>query len=137
MSKLLKNNGFTMIEIILTIVVLSIMAIVAAPQFMTLTDQAYTSSRNNVASAVREALGLWRAQDIVVNGPPGNYPGQLDALANGTQCSVSAPCFDAVLLNGVTDNNWNKLNVTQYRYTAHGTNFDFTYSAAAGTFIQN
>lgn len=135
--KTLKSYGFTMIEVILTIVVLSLLAIVALPNFMTLTDQAHTASRNNTASAVREGIALWRSQDIVTNGPPGNYPAQLDGLPNGTQCAAATPCFVSVMLNGIADDNWSKINATRYRYTtSQGNNFDFVYAAAGGTFVE-
>ncbi len=126
-----------MIEVVLTIVVLAILAIVATPQFMTLTDQAHTSSRNNVVSAVQEAISLWRMQDIVVNGPPGVYPAALDGLANNTTCGIDTPCFSTVMLNGITDTRWRKVNASRYRYTAQTATFDFIYNAATGTFVQN
>lgn len=126
-----------MIEVILTITVLAILAIVALPNFMTFTDQAHTSSRNNVASAVQEGIALWRSQDIVLNGAPGIYPAQLDALANNTTCAAATPCFVTVMLNGIADDNWRKINATRYRYTtSQGTNFDFVYTAASGTFVE-
>lgn len=136
-SNILKSNGFTMIEVALTITILAILALVALPNFMTLTDQAHISSRNNTASAVREGIALWRSQDIVTIGPPGNYPAQLDALPNGTQCAAATPCFVAVMLNGIADDNWRKVNPTRYRYTtSQGTNFDFVYTPANGTFVE-
>lgn len=137
MSNTVKQCGFTMIEVILTITVLAILAIVALPNFLAFTDQAHTASRNNVASAVQEGIALWRSQDIVLNGAPGNYPAQLDALANVTTCAGATPCFVTVMLNGIADDNWSKINATRYRYTtSQGTNVDFVYSPASGTFIE-
>lgn len=137
MGNALKQRGFSMIEVVLTITVLAILAIVALPNFMALSDQAHTSSRNNVASAVQEGIALWRSQDLVTNGAPGNYPAQLDALANGTICGGASPCFVMVMLNGIADDNWSKVNATRYRYTtSQGVSVDFVYTAASGTFVE-
>lgn len=126
-----------MIEVALVITILGILATMALPNFMALTDQAHTSSRNNVKSAVQTAIRLAQVQDFVINGPPGVYPNQLDALGNNTTCSAASACFGGILLNGITDGRWSKQSTTQYRYTTdQGQAFNFVYSSGLGTFIE-
>ncbi|GEM_PF-817369 len=130
------RSGFTLIEIILTIVILGILSINALPGFLNLTDQAHTASRNDVAASVQTGIQHFRLQDIVTNGPPGVYPGTLDTVANGGTCTAGTPCFTAAIINGVSDQRWHKTNNTQYTYNAPTQVFTFIYNPATGQFAQ-
>ncbi|MBI2342800.1 MAG: type II secretion system protein [Deltaproteobacteria bacterium] len=123
-----------MVEVILTIVVLGILATVALPNFVAVSDEAQEAARDNVVAVVQTSIDLWRVEDIVSNGPPGNYPAGLDAQPDNTVCGPATPCFGTVLMSPVTDGRWSKQSATQYRYTGGNGSVDFTYSAVNGTF---
>ncbi|MBI4366607.1 MAG: type II secretion system protein [Deltaproteobacteria bacterium] len=128
------NRGFTLIELVLVITILGILAVSAMPNFINVATQARQSSRDGVVGAVRAGIALFRANDLVVNGPPGNYPAALDAVANGTVCSAAAPCFGNVVTNGITSGSWTKATATTWTFNDGTTTFTYTYASAAGTF---
>lgn len=130
----LKNKkGFTLIELVLVITILGILAVAALPSFIDVSTNARQSSRDGVVGAVRSGIGLFRANDLVVNGPPGAYPATLDAAAAG----VAAPSnliFTNILQQGVADGAWTKNSATEYVFDDGTTTYTYTYTPAAGTF---
>ena len=128
------RKGFTLIELVLVITILGILAISALPSFINISTQAEQASRDGVVGAVRAGVALQRANDLVTNGPPGNYPATLDAVGANTACSSAAPCFTAVLTQGVTDGSWTKVSNTEYTFNDGSTTYTYTYTPASGTF---
>lgn len=53
-----KNQGFTIIELVVVIVILSILSAFAIPLYIDLTMQARTSTINGIASALSSANGI-------------------------------------------------------------------------------
>ncbi|GGQ03708.1 type II secretion system protein [Shewanella litoralis] len=47
-----KPNGFTLIELVMVIIILGVLAVVAAPKFISLKSDAYASSMQGVAAAI-------------------------------------------------------------------------------------
>lgn len=132
----MKNQqGFTLIELVLVITILGILAVAALPNFINVATQARQSSRDGVVGSVRAGVALSRANDLVVNGPPGVYPATLDAVANATACAAATPCFGNVVTGGVAAAGWTKNTNTQYTYNDGAANFVYTYTVATGTFV--
>ncbi len=133
----IKNNrGFTLIELVLVITILGILAVAALPSFINVSTQARQSARDGVTGAVRAGVGLFRSNDLVVNGPPGNYPATLDAAAAGSTAGPANLFFTGILQQGVAASAWSKdaTNANIYIYN-DGTNaFTYTYTPANGTF---
>jgi len=53
-----KQNGFTLIELVIVIIVLGILAATAVPKFINLQDDAKISAMNGVEAAVRSAANI-------------------------------------------------------------------------------
>lgn len=129
------NRGFTLIELVLVITVLGILAVAALPSFINVSTQARQSAMSGVVGAVRTGASLFRANDLVANGPPGVYPATLDAAAAGTQ-STAAPEFGNVLQQPVADAAWSKNAAGGYVYNlGGGQTCTYTYTAATGAFL--
>ena len=126
------NKGFTLIELVLVIVILGILAVMALPQFVDLSTKAKQASRDGVVGAVRAAVNMEKAQDLVENGPPGNYPAALDA-ASDAAASNTNPIFGGVLQQGVTDTSWTK-NGNNYGYDDGTVTCVYAYNSATGGF---
>lgn len=133
---MVKNKkGFTLVELVLVIAILGILAVAALPQFINISTQARQASRDGVTGAVRSGIVLFRANDLVVNGAPGNWPATLDGVAAGATASAAAPFFGTVLTTGVADANWSKgATVATYIYNDGTTTYTYTYVPATGAF---
>ena len=128
-----KAKGFTLIELVLVISILGILAVAALPSFINVSTQARQASRDGVTGAVRSGIALFRANDLVVNGPPGVYPATLDAAANGVGSPTNL-LFTSVLNQGVADGRWTRASATSYVYNDGATTFTYTYTPATGAF---
>ena len=123
------KRGFTLIELVLVITILGILAVAALPSFIDVSTNARQSSRDGVTGAVRSGVGLFRANDLVQNGPPGIYPATLDAAAAGV-ASPSNLLFTNILQQGVADGAWTKNSDTEYVYDDGTTTYTYTYTPA-------
>lgn len=93
-----KAKGFTLIEMVIVILLVGIMAAVAIPKFVTLTDQAETAALDAGLGGLKSAVAIFIAEN---NGtwPTGD---QLAANMEGT-----ATCNDTdtgIRLEGITGN---------------------------------
>jgi MSHA pilin protein MshA len=55
---MIKQAGFTLIELVIVIIILGILAVVAVPKFVDLSSDARTAATNGVASALSSANGV-------------------------------------------------------------------------------
>jgi prepilin-type N-terminal cleavage/methylation domain-containing protein len=137
---IMSKKGFTLIELVLVITILGIIAVSALPSFSNMTTQAERASKDAVAGAIQTSVQLFRANDMALNGPPGNYPTELDPLGANTACAPANPCFGGILLSTVSDNvngrGWTKIDGTTYTFNDGSSTFTFIYSPVNGTFTQ-
>lgn len=135
MRRLSGNKGFTLIELVLVITVLGILAVAALPSFINVSTQARQASMAGVAGAVRSGVALFRANDLVTNGPPGAYPAALDAAAAASTSGPANTFFGNILQTGVSDGAWTKgPDVNTYIFNDGTTAYTYTYVPATGAF---
>lgn len=140
------QQGFTLIELVLVITILGILAVAALPSFIDVSTQASQASRDGVVGAVRSGIALFRANDLVLNGAPGNYPATLDDASNG-QADITVPRIFftgpttcpanmttcSILQQGVADGSWSKTDLV-YTFDDGTATYAYTYVPATGAF---
>jgi len=87
------QQGFTLIELVVVIVILGILAVTAAPRFVDLTDDARTATLEGVAGSLESAGSLIFAKALIA----GNEAVEANAAA-------SPPVAPTVVNNGTTIN---------------------------------
>ena len=102
-----KQNGFTLIELVVVIIILGILAVTAAPKFINLQSDARQSALQGVKGAIQGANSLVFAK----------------AALAGLEKSSDAAGTDVVIAGNATDNNEVKVK-TLYGYLL-GTEVDF------------
>lgn len=127
------KRGFTLIELVLVITILGVLAVSALPSFINVSTQAEQALRDATVGAVRAGIALKRADDLVVNGPPGAYPATLGGSSN-SPCSATNACFGNVLPQAVTDGNWARTSDKVYTFNDGTAMYTYTYNQADGTF---
>lgn len=152
--KLKPGSGFTLIELIIVIVILGILAVVAAPRFINLTDDAHTAVVTAIAAnfekAVNDSNLRWQ-----MSGSPGriqNMPdfsdGTLDMSTNGWPLGLdkgngtdnvgqgNAGChalWNYLLEDAPRANLDTSEDFQSYRHTGGGTSCSFVYRANGDT----
>lgn len=63
-----KQQGFTLIELIVVIVILGILAVTAAPKFMDVTAEGKVGQRDGVIASIRSIMEMGHGKAIVANG---------------------------------------------------------------------
>jgi MSHA pilin protein MshA len=80
----LKQQGFTLVELVVVIVVLGILAAIAIPRYANYTREARTAALNGLAGAIRSSVGLVQARYVAAG--TGTSP---VTLADGTTVAVT------------------------------------------------
>ena len=78
----MKKNGFTLIELVVVIVILGILAVVAAPKFMNLQNDARNAALEGLKGAFKSALGIGYAKLATMGLEDSSYVSTADRRKN-------------------------------------------------------
>jgi prepilin-type N-terminal cleavage/methylation domain-containing protein len=121
------QDGFTLIEITMVILLVGILAAVAVPQFVDFRSEARTAQLTSSLGALRSAITIQTSQMVVrCEAPAGKYPATASLNANdvtdasnnvaSTNCGIAWPTISAAekqfMSQGIPDNPWSKLGTT-------------------------
>jgi len=70
----MKSNAFTLIELVVVIVILGILAAIAIPKYIDITERAKLAADRSQLGALRSSTHLLYAQNILTNGSSTNWP---------------------------------------------------------------
>lgn len=111
-------KGFTLIELVITVTILAILAAVAIPFFGNMQKQARDNATKDIVGVMREAIQLYRVNEIISGrqvGTAGNWPqsGCPGTELHGIEQRAGSPW---VMENGIVpDNPWARGVVTAGR----------------------
>ena len=80
-----KQQGFTLVELVVVLVVLGILAAVAIPRYVSYTTEARTAALNGLAGAIRSSVMLTQSRYAAV----GNPAAATVTLADGSTVAVT------------------------------------------------
>jgi len=96
MQPLRKNSGFTLIELVIVIVILGILAAIAIPRFIDLSDEAEVAvCRGAVGALMSTAAILVADPDVNGTGNPGTLQQITDnTIADGWESAINGNVID-------------------------------------------
>ena len=93
-----KQDGFTLVELLIVAIILAILAAIVVPQFASSTDDATDSALRSNLSAIRGAIDLYAQQH------GGTFPGAADSTTTGCPGGTGGAAADvAGTLTGLTN----------------------------------
>src|SRR5688572_16257020 len=100
-------KGFTLIELVLVIVIIGVLAAVAVPTFVNLTEDARRASVQAALGEMRAAVSMSYARRAANGTATFNTPGELDGnTCGGPAVAQQYACWQAgVPRNGITQDN--------------------------------
>ncbi|WP_298444083.1 type II secretion system protein [uncultured Ferrimonas sp.] len=87
------QQGFTLIELVVVIVILGILAAVAAPKFIDISSDAHVAKLNAMAGSMKSANAFIRSKAIIA----GNDSGDSSVVADGTTINTTDGYVDPVV----------------------------------------
>lgn len=94
----MKQHAFTLVEVLIVVVVLSILAAIAIPQFSGATDDARSASTQSTLAGVRSAVATYRMNAVINGNDP--FP-TLATLTDGTVVKFDLPSNPYTGVGGV------------------------------------
>ena len=124
-----KQQGFTLVEMVVVLVILGILAAVAIPKYVSYTTEARIAALNGLSGALRSSVALVQSRYVAT--------GQTTSpvtMADGTTVAVTTGAgggIPTVAAAGIQ----NAVNQTGFTFTAATGQWDFASGAIANCFV--
>lgn len=138
-----KQNGFTLIELVVVIIILGILAVTAAPKFINLQADARASTVDGLAAAVKGADSLIRSKSLIAGNENQAAGADVEVIvdANGTTVALNfghgVAAWDDSLENmldiDATDGTVSTNTDSEWLYDESGTNIVVLYPQGANS----
>ncbi|MFH1768535.1 MAG: hypothetical protein ABH858_05190 [Candidatus Omnitrophota bacterium] len=127
------RDGFTLLEIVIILVVLSVLVAVGVPKIASFREEAVAAVEAQNVAMIRIGINRYYIDSILSSRSP-LYAETLDGAAIGSFSSWENPFFTAILhAPGLVQGGWTKLNDVRYR--APGGDV-YSYDPVNGSFTE-
>ena len=131
--KVFNNKGFTVVELVFILIILSVLAAVAVPKYTDLSKESKDAAVSYVAGTINSGIALF----YLTHKNPENviefrYPAHLDDAPIFSTASKTNVFFDSVLADKAITENWEK-GINRDIYTAPN-QVKYRYDSETGKF---
>ena len=113
------NEGFTLVELVIIMVILGVLAAVAVPRLGSSIDSSEVAAEEAVVGSMRSALEVWAMEQVVANSTKSYPSNPFDALDDKSK-------------NELLNTNWSYSGGNIYHYRNDGTTESWYYNSSTG-----
>jgi len=113
------NEGFTLVELVIIMVILGVLAAVAVPRLGSSIDSSELAAEEAVVGSLRSALEVWAMDQVVANSTKSYPSNPFDAL-------------DAKSKNDLLNTNWSYSGGNIYHIRNDGNTESWYYNSSTG-----
>ena len=113
-SRIQRQDGFTLVELLIVVIILAILAAIVIPQFSSATTDAQEAALDSNLGGLRNSIELYKAQHV---GYPGAAASSTGCATKGTGAANSAQAFmDHLLMYSDASGNTCTVGDTTYKF---------------------
>ena len=113
------NEGFTLVELVIIMVILGVLAAVAVPRLGSSIDSSELAAEEAVVGSLRAALEVWAMDQVVANSSKSYPSNPFDALDDKSK-------------NELLSTNWSYSGGNIYHYRNDGNTESWYYNSSTG-----